>query len=68
MELLKSQESSKKEETKRNKSNQKSIKIFDDQVLSKFDEGQNSETKKNQSEVQRKLVQAKSKTVSKKKK
>ena len=50
MELLKSQESSKKEETKRNKSNQKSIKIFDDQVLSKFDEGQNSETK-NQSEV-----------------
>ena len=68
MELLKSQESSKKEETKRNKSNQKSIKLFDDQVLSKFDEGQNSETKKNQSEVQRKLVQAKSKTVSKKKK
>jgi len=45
LELLKSQESSKKEETKRKKSNQKSIKLFDDQVLSKFDEGQYSEKK-----------------------
>jgi len=47
VELLIPQESSKKKEKK---SNQKSIKLFDDQVLSKFDEGQNSE-KKNQSEV-----------------
>ena len=50
VEILIPQESSKKEEKKRKKSNQKSIKLFDDQVLSKFDEGQNSE-KKNQSEV-----------------
>ena len=45
MELLIPQESSKKEKTKRKKSNQKSIKLFDDQVLSKFDEGQYSEKK-----------------------
>ena len=45
VELLIPQESSKKEKTKRKKSNQKSIKLFDDQVLSKFDEGQNSEKK-----------------------
>ena len=51
MELLKSQEKLKEQRNKKKKkSNQKSIKLFDDQVLSKFDEGQYSE-KKNQSEV-----------------
>jgi len=39
VELLIPQESSKKKEKKIKKSNQKSIKLFDDQVLSKFDEG-----------------------------
>jgi len=50
VELLIPQESSKKKEKKMKKSNQKSIKLFDDQVLSKFDEGKKNQ-KKNQSEV-----------------
>lgn len=43
---MKSQEKLKEGRNKKKKqSNQKSIKLFDDQVLSKFDEGQNSEKK-----------------------